>query len=51
MQYLLHAPNHVLDSGRDHPAWVGPLDVVAPGGGALLVATLLRAALQAEGRS
>lgn len=44
LQYALHALNHVLDSGKADPSWVGPFDVVSLVIGMLLIGWLYREA-------
>jgi hypothetical protein len=51
LQFVLHAINHLLDSGDADPSWVGPFDTVSLAVGALVIAAMFRAALRAEDRA
>jgi hypothetical protein len=44
LQFALHALNHLADVGDADPSWVGPFDLASLLIGALLVASLYRAA-------
>jgi hypothetical protein len=48
LQFVLHAINHLLDSGDADPSWVGPLDTVGLAVGALVIGALFRAAQRGQ---
>jgi uncharacterized protein YjeT (DUF2065 family) len=48
LQFVLHAVNHLLDSGVADPSWVGPFDTVSLALGALVIGVMFRAAQRAE---
>lgn len=45
----LHAVNHIIDSGKSHPAAVGPIEAVLLVASTLLLAFLARASATLEG--
>jgi hypothetical protein len=50
LQFGLHTVNHLIDVGDADPGWVGIFDVVVLGLSTVLLAGLLRGALEQEGR-
>ena len=50
LEYALHTVNHLIDVGKTSPGWIGPVDLAAVSGGAILFALLLRASWK-EARS
>ena len=48
VQYALHSVNHLADIGKAHPAWLGYFDFFSLAAATVLLAWLLRAAVEAQ---
>jgi hypothetical protein len=48
LQFVLHSVNHLVDIGRAHPAWTGYFDFFSLAAATLVLAWLLRIAINEE---
>ncbi len=48
LQFALHSVNHLVDIGRAHPAWTGYFDFFSLAAATLVLAWLLRVAIDEE---